>query len=183
MTQTKSQLLALLLQNAYKKGTFTLSSGRQSDFYIDVKKVALSGLGHPLIGTSIVEHLIAKHSTMFANNINAVAGVELGGCPLASAVATIFKIPAIYVRKATKEHGTGRLVEVPYDVSVGANVVLLEDVVTTGASTLRAVSSLMGAGFRVTDVVAVIDRQEGGAKAISKEVPFSSLFTREDFVG
>ncbi len=101
----------------------------------------------------------------------AVAGVELGGCPLASAVSlTTFRRgdakDALYVRKAAKDHGSQRLVEGNTHLHPDAPVVVLEDVVTTGGSTLRAIETLSAAGCRVVGVIALVDRLEGGAEAI-----------------
>ena len=118
----------------------------------------------------------------------AVAGVELGGCPLASAVAlTSFRrgtpLDAIYVRKDAKDHGSRRELEGNTRLGPGAPVALLEDVVTTGGSTLKAAAKLREAGYEVVGVVALVDRLEGGREAIQAgRLELVSLFTRTDFI-
>jgi len=118
----------------------------------------------------------------------AVAGVELGGCPLASAVAlTSFlrgaPLDAVYVRKDVKDHGSRRLLEGTSRLAEGARVALLEDVVTTGGSTLKAASKLRDAGYDVGAVVALVDRLEGGREAIEAvRIDLVAVFTRHDFI-
>jgi orotate phosphoribosyltransferase len=114
--------------------------------------------------------------------------VELGGCPLASAVAlTSFlnaaPLDAVYVRKDAKDHGSARLLEGNTRLPAGAPIALLEDVVTTGGSTLKAASKLRAAGYVVVGVVALVDRLEGGREAIEGDaLPLFALFTRHDFI-
>ena len=121
--------------------------------------------------------------------VSAVAGVELGGCPLASAVAFAsfadgHPLDAVYVRKSTKTHGTKKLLEGADHLGPNARLVIVEDTVTTGGSTLRAVQAVRDAGFEVAGVVAVVDRLEGGAGAIRDAgLPFSALYDRTDFMG
>ena len=113
----------------------------------------------------------------------------MGGCPLASAVASLSwrngpPLDAVYVRKSGKDHGTKKLLEGADHLSKGARLVLLEDTVTTGGSTLRAVEKLRESGFEVAGVVSVVDRLEGGAEAIKAQgVPFESLYDRTHFMG
>ena len=122
-------------------------------------------------------------------SVSVVAGVELGGCPLASAVACASwadaaPIDAVYIRKSSKEHGTRKLLEGADRLGPGAKFVIVEDTVTTGGSTLRAVQAVRDAGFEVLGVIAVVDRLEGGAAAIRDAgVTFSSLYDRTDFMG
>lgn len=186
-TETKSLLLDRLRANAYRRGTFRLASGRESDFFIDCKRVVLTAYGHYLAGVTLFLEL---QDLARAHGLEYVAGVELGGCPLASAVATISSINglplgALYVRKAPKDHGTGATVEgLGPDGPGRSRVVLLEDVVTTGGSSIRAVEALRDAGCTVVGVVALVDRLEGaGAAFTAAGVPFRALFTRDDFVG
>ena len=118
-----------------------------------------------------------------------MAGVELGGCPLASATAmascsTGRALDALYVRKSAKGHGTKKLVEGGDHLEPGARVVVLEDTVTTGGSTLRAVEQLREAHYDVCGVVAVVDRSEGAAEALEDAgLVFRSLYNRGDFMG
>jgi orotate phosphoribosyltransferase len=121
-------------------------------------------------------------------SLAAVAGVALGGCPLASAVAlTSFQrgtpLDAVYVRKEAKDHGSRQLIEGSARLAQGARVALLEDVVTTGGSTLQAAEKLRAAGLVLAGVVAIVDRLEGGRDAIEATgLKLLSLFTRDDFV-
>lgn len=175
-------LLDLLLKHAVQFGDFTLSSGKKSNFFIDCKQVILTSEGHQLAGELLFEQLYHK-----TDDIEAVAGVALGGCALASAVSMGCEewgyrneLPALYVRKEAKDHGTKKLVE--GRAPNGALVALLEDVVTTGASSLTAVRALEEAGYKVPLVVALVDREEGGAEAIrSASIEFRSVFKRSDF--
>jgi orotate phosphoribosyltransferase len=120
---------------------------------------------------------------------DAVGGVELGGCPLASAVSLISfqkgkPLPALYVRKERKDHGSAKLVEGDKALFPGIRVVLLEDVITTGGSSLKAVDALKAAGATVVGIAALVDRLEGGADTIrAAGIPLASLATRKDFMG
>jgi len=198
----KQSLLGMLKLWGFKRGEFTLASGKTSDFYIDVRPVALSADGHWKLGRLLYEMVKTF------DNVQAIAGVELGGCPLASAVSytsaldrvltgelggpqNIPLLPAFYIRKAPKGHGMGKIVEAPFPYGADeegnvtcARVVLLEDVVTTGGSTIRAIQALREAGHNVVGVCVVVDRKEGGVGRITTETGLTvrSLFTRSDFI-
>lgn len=178
------RLLELLRERGFRRGHFVLSSGLESDFFIDCKPAVLLAEGHALIGSALLERI-----RDFVGPVSAVAGVELGGCPLASAVAVASwsagePIDAVYIRKATKGHGTKRLLEGADHLTAGAKLVIVEDTVTTGGSTLRAAEAVRDAGFSVAGVIAVVDRLEGGADAIREAgVRFSALYDRTDFMG
>jgi len=183
MSKTERELLVdLLRERSFERKRVVLASGRESDFFIDCKQAALTAEGHALLGSLMFEALDALP------RCEAVAGVELGGCPLASAVSlTSFvrgrPLPAFYVRKEAKDHGSKRLVEGDRSLVPGMPIVMLEDVVTTGGSTLKAVEKLTAAGGRVVGVVAIVDRLEGGAEAIrAAGLPLVSLCTRRDFI-
>ncbi len=180
----KEELLEMLRERSYKEGTFTLASGKESDFFIDCKKTALSGYGHKLVGMGMWSMIEKLHEV---KPLDAVAGVELGGCPLASAVAMWAAcsvgeaLDALYVRKQTKDHGTKALVEGCYPLR--ARVVLLEDVVTSGGSSLKAVASLREAGCEVVAVLALVDRLEGGREALlNAGLSYRAIYTRNDFI-
>jgi orotate phosphoribosyltransferase len=159
-----------------------LASGRESYFFIDCKQTVLTAEGHALVGALMFEAL-AK-----LPHADAVAGVELGGCPLASAVSLVSfqrgrPLNALYVRKAKKDHGTTKLVEGDKSLKPGLKDALLEDVVTTGGSSLKAVESLKEAGAQVVGIVALVDRLEGGAETIrATGLPLVTLATRRDFI-
>lgn len=177
------RLLELLRERGFRRGSFVLSSGRESDFFIDCKPAVLLARGHVLVG----EALLAQIRDL-PGFVSAVAGVELGGCSLASAVAyasasSDAPLDAIYVRKEPKAHGTRKMLEGADALPPGASVAIVEDTVTTGGSTLRAIDAVREAGFEVNAVVAVVDRLEGGAAAISEAgVRFSALYDRNDFM-
>jgi len=177
----RDRLLSLLTTHSFARKKVTLASGRESDFFIDCKQTMLLAEGHALAG-----ELMANELSRFGPH-QAVAGVELGGCPLASAVALVtFQRgqgkDAIYVRKEVKDHGSKRQLEGNAHLPKGARVVLLEDVVTTGGSTLKAAAKLEDAGYQIAGVIALVDRQEGGAEAIAASFPFHALYTRADFI-
>jgi orotate phosphoribosyltransferase len=184
MTDSKSRLLDLLREKSFRRGTFTLTSGKTSDFFIDCKPTVLSAEGHALVG-----ELLLDAASRVQARVDAVAGVELGGCPLASAVSlTSFRagrpLDAVYVRKQAKGHGTKKLLEGADRLAPGAGLLVLEDTVTTGGSTLRAVESIREHGFEVVGVLAIVDRSEGGAEAIRDAgLHFEALFRRADFMG
>ena len=178
----RARLLELLTKLAYEKKKVVLASGRESDFYVDTKQATLSAEGHYLVGRLVLAEVRA-----LVPGVQAVGGLTMGADPIASAVSlTSFlagePVPAFYVRKDPKGHGTNQWVEGKKGVPPGARVCVLEDVVTTGASTLKAVERCGTEGFRVGGVVALVDREEGGREAIeAKGVPLRSLFRRSDF--
>jgi orotate phosphoribosyltransferase len=172
----RDQLLALLAARAYRHGTFTLASGRTSTHYVNCKPVSLSGPGLALLGQLLLEEVEPEAA--------AVAGLTLGADPLVSAVALRAALAgrpldALIVRKEAKGHGTGAWLEGPLPAP-GARITVLEDVVTSGGSALKAVRQLREAGYAVLRVVAIVDRQEGGAAALEAEgLELRSLFPLE----
>jgi orotate phosphoribosyltransferase len=181
-TSKRSRLIQLLAERSFERRRVTLASGRESDFFIDCKQTMLTAEGHALIGELMFD-LLAQ-----LPECEAVGGVELGGCPLASAVSLVSfqrgrPLNALYVRKAKKDHGTTKLVEGDKSLKPGLKVALLEDVVTTGGSSLKAVASLQEAGAQVVGIVALVDRLEGGAETIrATGLPLVTLATRKDFI-
>ncbi len=178
----RERLVELLRERSFEQKKVILASGRESDFFIDCKQTILTAEGHALVGELMFDALDALP------RCEAVAGVELGGCPLASAVSLVSwvrgrPLNAFYVRKETKDHGSKRLVEGDRAILPGMPVVILEDVVTTGGSTLKAAEKLRLVGVQVVGVVALVDRLEGGAEAIrSAGLPLVALCTRRDFL-
>lgn len=173
----RSTLLGLLAERAYRHGTFTLASGRTSHHYVNCKPVSLSGPGLALLGAGMLEHVEA--------DAVAVAGLTLGADPLVSAVAMQAAlegraVDALIVRKEAKGHGTGAWLEGPLP-QPGSRITVLEDVVTTGGSALKAVNQLREAGYQVERVVAIVDRQEGGREAMEAAgLELRSLFLLEE---
>ena len=170
-------LLERLAERAYRHGNFTLASGRSSNHYVNCKPVSLSGEGLALLG----EQLLAEVEA----DAVAVAGLTLGADPLVSAVALQAvlagrRLDALIVRKEAKGHGTGAWLEGPLPPA-GSTITVLEDVVTTGGSSLKAVTQLRQAGYRVNRVVAIVDRQEGGLEAMTTaDLELRSLFQLEE---
>jgi orotate phosphoribosyltransferase len=161
---------------------FKLTSGEMSRFYIDVKKTALSSKAHLPLAYLLYDEL--AHGEF--GPVEAVAGVALGGCHLASIVGLYAvlqgqtQLDVVYVRKEAKDHGAMNLVEHPA-MTKGARVVLLEDVVTTGGSSVKASGHLTEVGYDVRGVLAVIDRREHRAPVLSNGLPIRSIFTLDDF--
>lgn len=169
---------------------FNLSAGGTSRFYIDVKQTALHGEVHKILA----EMLYTRLASGEFGAIQAVAGVALGGCHLASITALYAQMASvsspvglhvIYVRKEAKDHGTKRLVE-STNLPPGTSVVLVEDVVTTGGSSVKAIGELVKAEFDVRGVLAVIDRRTSDKRSQTlscndKDYALSSLFTLDDF--
>lgn len=178
----RAELLELLRERSFRQGSFVLASGRESDFFIDCKQTVLAARGHLLVGQVMFDALTRLP------RCEAIAGVALGGCPLASAVSLISAqrdrpLPALYVRKQIKDHGSRRLVEGDRALSPGMPVVLLEDVITTGGSTLKAVESLRAAGAELAGVVVLVDRREGGGEALDAAgLDWVSIYQRQDFI-
>jgi len=178
----RERLVELLRERSFERKKVTLASGRESDFFIDCKQTILTAEGHALVGELMFDALDALPTC------DVVAGVELGGCPLASAVSLVSfhrgrPLAALYVRKETKDHGSKRLIEGDRALTPGARVILLEDVITTGGSTLKAADKLKAAGAEVVGVIAIVDRLEGGADAIRQAgIPLVALCTRRDFL-
>jgi orotate phosphoribosyltransferase len=184
VSDRRTRFIELLRERSFERKKVILASGRESDFFIDCKQTMLTAEGHALAG-EIVYDLLKE-----LPECDAVAGVELGGCPIASAVSLVSfqrgakNLPALYVRKAQKDHGSKKLVEGDKALFSGIRVALLEDVVTTGGSSLKAVESLKAVGANVVGIVALVDREEGGAETIREAgLPLVTVSKRRDFMG
>jgi len=182
--QQRQWLIELLQSRSYEKRDVVLASGKKSDFFIDCKQTVLTAEGHALTGALMFEAI----EQLFPS-CEAVAGVELGGCPLASAVSFLSfergkPLAALYVRKEVKDHGSKRLVENDKSLRPDIPVVVLEDVITTGGSTLKAVEKLRAVGAQVLGVVALVDRLEGGADTIKQAgLGYCAICDRRDIAG
>ena len=171
----KDELLELLKRDAYKKGEYTLSSGKSSEHYINCKPVTLTGRGLTLASLLMLMHVKTDY----------VAGLTLGADPLVSGVALVSALDnrlvnALIVRKEAKGHGTQAWIEGPLPKE-GTKITVLEDVTTTGGSAIKAVEKLREAGYVVDRVVTIIDREEG-ADALMKETELElcSIFKLSD---
>jgi orotate phosphoribosyltransferase len=180
--ERRHRFIELCRERSFERKRVVLASGKESDFFIDCKQTILTAEGHALSGELLFEALSELPEC------DAVAGVELGGCPLASAVSLVSfqrgrPLPALYVRKERKDHGSAKLVEGDKALFPGIRVALLEDVVTTGGSSLRAVKSLEAVGAKVIGIAALVDRLEGGGDTIREAgLPLVTLATRADFM-
>ena len=170
----RERLREIILEQSFKLGDFTLSSGRKSDYYVDCRTTTLHPEGAYLVGRLLFPW--AREA-----GADAVGGLTLGADPMAAAVIIeSFKAGApvrgFIVRKEQKEHGRGRKVE--GCLEKGDRVIILEDVITTGESALKAVAAARDAGAEVVGVVAIVDREEGGKEAIEKAgLTVRALFT------
>jgi orotate phosphoribosyltransferase len=177
----RARLLELLRTHAFQEREVTLSSGLKSSFYIDCKQVSFDAEGAALIGELF--HMLIEE---LAPSAVAVGGLTLGADPLATATSVLgFQAgrprATFIVRKEPKGHGTNQWVE-STKLPAGAPVVILEDVVTTGASTLRAIERSRAAGFTVLHAIGLVDRMEGGREAVTAQAPLTTLFTKRDFL-
>jgi orotate phosphoribosyltransferase len=182
MTDSRARFLRLMKELSFARRPVTLSSGKTSDFYVDSKQSVLTAEGHFLAG-QLLYQLLEQH----APEAEAVGGLTMGADPLASALSLVSFIagrprPAFYVRKEPKGHGTAQWIEGTASLRPGMKVAILEDVITTGASAIKAVERARLHELVPIHVLALVDRQEeGGREAIAREAPITSLFTRDDF--
>ncbi len=169
----KDRLKKLLFETgAFKTGEFTLSSGKKSNFYIDCRKITLHPEGSRLIAKIIMDKI--KNL-----KVDAIGGLTLGADPITSSVVSISDIPGFIVRKKTKEHGTKQKIE--GHIKSGWNVVVVEDVATTGASALQAIEAVEAAGAKVVKVISVVDREEG-AKETLKNYDSDPIFKKSELL-
>jgi orotate phosphoribosyltransferase len=160
------RLVALLTTRSARTGSFTLASGRQSSLYIDARLTTMSPEGLALIGRLGLDAIRAT-----GWNVTALGGLTLGADPISYAIsltsaASNHPLRAFTVRKEAKSHGTGKLIEGPFESSDA--VAIVEDVITTGASALRAIEAVRSAGGSISGVLALVDREEGGKEAIER---------------
>jgi orotate phosphoribosyltransferase len=179
----RARLLELLRTLSFERRKVVLASGRESDFYIDCKRTALTAEGHVLVG-----RLLFDRVRMVKPLVRGVGGLTLGADPIASAIAlTSFlqgePVDSFIVRKEPKGHGTGQWIEGRKTIPDGSRVVVIEDVVTTGGSALKAIERCRAENLVPVACVALVDRLEGGREAIEAQgVPLEPLFTRKDFI-
>jgi orotate phosphoribosyltransferase len=179
--QNRRRLLALLTTLSYEQREVTLASGAKSNFYIDCKQAVLTAEGHFLVAACVSRLLVDK-----LPDVEAIGGITMGADPLASAVSTLSfvqgrPLPAFYVRKEPKGHGTGQWLEGTKSLRPGMHVAILEDVVTSGGSALKAVARVREHGLHVSAIIGLVDREEGGREVLEKEAPLFTLFGRRDF--
>jgi orotate phosphoribosyltransferase len=174
----KQTLISLVRQKALEFGNFTLASGRKASFYLDCRKLTLDSAGASQVAEGILD--------LLGDNLpDAVGGMAIGADPITAAVITVAhqrgkKLKGFIVRKEAKAHGKGRDVEGP--VEPGETCVIVEDVVTTGGSSLAAIEKVEAFGLKVQGVIAIIDRLEGGAEVFAQRgYALRTLLTIRDF--
>jgi orotate phosphoribosyltransferase len=177
MASERERLKDLLKKHSLMFGDFTLASGRKSRYYFDSKKTTLLPEGAYLAAREVLR-------TLRDNGVHAdaIGGLTLGADPIVCPVAALSFVEgppmrAFIVRKEAKDHGTGRRIE--GDVPAGSKVVIVDDVVTTAGSTLKAIDAAREAGLTVVAVVCIVDREEGGTEKLSSW-PFYPLFRRSE---
>ena len=180
MKSDRERLLELLREHSLMFGDFTLASGRTSRYYFDSKRTTLLPEGAYLTAREVLRTL--RESRIQAD---AIGGITLGADPIVCPVAALSHLEgpplrAFIVRKEAKEHGTGRKIE--GDLPPGSRVVVVDDVVTTAESTLKAIFAATEAGFHVVAVVCLVDREEGGTERLSRW-PFFPVFRRAEIFG
>ena len=174
------QLVQLLATRSARRGQFTLASGRQSTLYIDARLTTMSPEGLVLIGTLGLARIRDQWTA------DSVGGLTLGADPISYAISyasarTSAPLRAFTVRKEAKAYGAGKLIEGPF--KPGDRTVIIEDVITTGNSALKAISAIRDEGGSVVGVLALVDRQEGGREAIEATgIPVVSIVTAEDLL-
>jgi orotate phosphoribosyltransferase len=182
-TDAHTALLQLLRRKSVRFGDFTLASGAKSDFYVDCRVTTMDAVGARLIG-ELGWDLIRRAAAERGVAVEAVGGLTMGADPVALAVAIASgregaggPLHAFAVRKSPKSHGLGRLIEGNF--AAGQTVVVVDDVITTGGSTLQAIDAVEKEGGKVAFVVALVDREEGGRAAIeARGVPVYALATK-----
>lgn len=177
LTTDRNRLKALLKEHSLMFGEFTLASGKKSKYYFDSKKTTLRAEGAYLTAVEVLKLL--RENEIRAD---AIGGLTLGADPIVCPVSALSHLEgpplaAFIVRKETKGHGTGRKIE--GDLAQGSRVVIVDDVVTTAGSTIKAIEAAEGAGHEVVAVLCLVDREEGGTEKLARW-PFYPLFRRSE---
>ena len=182
MANARAKLLKMLAEKSFRLGNFKLSSGGTSDYYIDCRLTTLDGAGAVATGEAVVEEIRER-----SWKADAIGGLTMGADPIVVATSVIsnqqgLPINGFLVRKAEKTHGTGQRIEGFREK--GAQVVVVDDVCTTGASTIQAIEAAREFGFEISGVLCLVEREEAGGRAnvekAAAPVPFVALFTAND---
>ncbi|UCD70612.1 MAG: orotate phosphoribosyltransferase [Syntrophobacterales bacterium] len=179
----RMRLLEIIRNKSYEEGEVTLTSGRKSHFYVDGKQTTLDSEGAYLVGKLFYEMI--KRSKI---PVEAVGGPTLGADPIVTAISIVsylegVPIPAFIIRKEPKKHGKALWIEGDKSLRSGTNVAIIEDIVTTAGSTLRAIEIAKAQGLQVVQVLALVDREEGGRENLAREgYILESIFTKTDIV-
>ncbi len=184
MANDRDELKQIVRQVSYEEREVTLASGRKSTFYFDGKQTTLHPRGAVLVGKAFFDEL--KH---FPGPIDGVGGLTMGADPIATALSMTSSlagdpIPAFIIRKEPKGHGTGQWLEGRKNLVPGARVVIVEDVLTTGGSALKAVDRAREEGLEVVGIISLVDREEGGREAVEAQgLALRAIFTKSEVVG
>ncbi|BCR04867.1 orotate phosphoribosyltransferase [Desulfuromonas versatilis] len=185
MTQAeRDELMQIIRELSYEQREVTLASGRKSNFYFDGKQTTLHAKGGLLVGKAFYQEV-----KQFPGPIHGVGGLTLGADPIATATSIAAQLAgdemaAFIIRKEPKGHGTGQWLEGRKNLPKGSRVVIVEDVTTTGGSSMKAVERAREEGLEVVGIVTLVDREEGARDNIEKEgVALRAVFTRTQVVG
>ncbi len=183
MVSAASELIELIERHSLTRGDFTLASGAKANYYVDCRKLTLHPRGALIVGRTMLD--LIKSTIADGQTIDAVGGMAIGADPITAAIVTLAggegtDLRGFIVRKEAKGHGTGRQVEGP--VSPGDSVVIVEDVITSGGSAIKAVAAAREFGLEVKYVLAILDRLAGGREAFAAEgLELKTLTTIRDF--
>jgi orotate phosphoribosyltransferase len=178
-TELRARAFAIIRQRSFRRGRVKLASGKESEYYLDMKPSMFDPEASGLLAKLVMHKLEDVEADL-------IGGLEMGAVPLISTIVMHSRdagrsLPGFFVRKSVKDHGTQRLVE-GNDVA-GKKVVVLEDVTTTGESAMAAVRAAQKAGANVTLVLSIVDRREGAAEFFRAQgIPFQHLFTADEFL-
>ncbi len=188
MSDSMTDLKSILLAKSVRTGTFTLASGKTSDLYIDCRVTTMDSRGANLVGEvgwAVVKDYIAAHNL----SIQAIGGMTMGADPISLAVGMTSArenpadaLQVFTVRKEPKGHGRGKQIEGNF--SAGNTVIVVDDVITTGGSTLKAINAIEAEGGKIAFALVLVDREEGGRAAIeARGIPVVALYTRTSLLG
>lgn len=187
LTEVRESLKALLLEKSVRTGTFTLASGKESDLYIDCRVTGMDPRGARMIG-KVGSALVSEKMAEMGVKCDSIGGMTLGADPISLAVGMASAelneaemLQVFTVRKEAKEHGRGKRIEGNF--APGQKIVVVDDVITTGGSTVKAIEAIREAGGEVVFAFVLVDREEGGRAAIEAAgIPVVSAFTRSELL-
>lgn len=178
---TRTRAFEIIKSRSYAEGDFVLASGKRSKFYMDLKPTMFDPEGANLLAELLIENIQSLDT-----KVDLIGGLAMGAVPLVTAVTVLSvhsrrKLPGFFVRKEVKDHGTKKVIETAENLA-GKNVVILDDVTTSGQSAMLAVEAARQAGANVVMLISVVDRQEGAEEFYREQkIPFKSLFRIQDF--